>query len=146
VIISHPIQQRRRHQKRLLTINSNKVLGHREIVLNPSDDTPFTRQPHGKQPRALGHHPDGCSARRAAARSLFSARLAARRRASRCRIEAREPSPMEVVPRFVPQTQMRARRLRTETPKPAECRDFLGRRRHHFNLRPRGRRPTKFPR
>jgi hypothetical protein len=40
-----PIPHIRSQQKRLLTINSNEVLGHHQMVLNPPDDPRFTRQP-----------------------------------------------------------------------------------------------------
>src|SRR5208283_4006810 len=49
MISGHPLQQRRRHQERLLSVHGNEVLGHGGIVLNPPDDTPFTRQPPWKR-------------------------------------------------------------------------------------------------
>jgi hypothetical protein len=45
VILGQPLTQRRRQQKRLLTITRDEVLGHHRIVFSGPDGAGFVRQP-----------------------------------------------------------------------------------------------------
>jgi hypothetical protein len=55
VVLGHPVAQRRRHQKRLLTITFDEVGRHAGIVLATPDATPFPDSHHGKQECPLGY-------------------------------------------------------------------------------------------
>jgi len=41
MILRQPLPQTRRQQQLLLTLTSNEVLGHTDILLSPPDDTPL---------------------------------------------------------------------------------------------------------
>ena len=44
-VLGQPLAQRRRHQKHLLTITLDEVLGHHRIVFSGPDGAGFVRQP-----------------------------------------------------------------------------------------------------
>ena len=65
MILRQPLPQRRRQQKRLLTITIDEVLSHDQNSIKPAGQTPFTRQPHeaAALPRGPPEAPDAAASR-----------------------------------------------------------------------------------
>ena len=56
MVLGQPLAQRGRHQKDLLTIASDEVVGHGEIVFASADGAGFVRQPRVEASVSLGAH------------------------------------------------------------------------------------------
>ena len=120
VTLRQPIPHIRRHQKRLITITTNEILSHPQMVLNPPDDTVITRHPLAQ---AL--------VRREAAQGRMRSCGPARQRALTKRRSCREPRPAQAPPpRAAP------RRAPRTPPRPAD-RSYEGARRTERSRAPR---------